>query len=210
MVLERGPMASVDMTAIPFRLWRPVPARRIVMGASILALVATLGVVLFTTLRTPLKDDVAWLLYIAGRWLTGQRLYIDLVEVNPPLIIWLSALPAMFAEWSGYAAKQVAVPFFSACILGVTWWNACLLRGSSPIFEDRLTTFALAGTVLLGVAGPELGQREHLLDEACRPAQIGAHVIDEAEPPQRGEEISLALQLAAELLCALVRSFCLA
>src|ERR1700730_12962911 len=51
--------------------------------------------------------------------------------------------------------------------------------------------------------------RDRLLDEACSPAQVGPHVIDVAEPPQRGEELSLALQLAAELLCALVYGFCL-
>ncbi|WP_456635655.1 hypothetical protein [Bradyrhizobium sp. USDA 10063] len=49
-----------------------------------------------------------------------------------------------------------------------------------------------------------------LLDKFCDLAQIGAHVIDVAEPLQRGGEITFALQLAAELLRALERRFCLA
>ncbi|MGH7526003.1 MAG: hypothetical protein ACREMX_04805, partial [Gemmatimonadales bacterium] len=42
--------------------------------------------------------DTAWLLYAAERWLDGARLYVDLVEVNPPLIIWLNAIPVLVAR----------------------------------------------------------------------------------------------------------------
>ena len=58
-------------------------------------LLSVTAAVLFVALRSPLKDDIAWLLYVARRWLNGRELYIDLVEVNPPLIIWISAVPEM-------------------------------------------------------------------------------------------------------------------
>ena len=45
-------------------------------------LLVTLAFVLATSMLSPLKDDVAWLLYVARKWLSGQRLYEDLVEVN--------------------------------------------------------------------------------------------------------------------------------
>src|SRR5258705_7270887 len=55
-----------------------------------------------------------------------------------------------------------------------------------------------------------LRQRKRLVDEARGPAQAGANVIDVAESPQSQQEIRLALQFAAEFLCTLVCSFCLA
>jgi hypothetical protein len=160
---------SVPMTATLAGPAAPTLPGRLVTICSLLALLSTAAVVLVAALGSPLKDDVAWLLYVAGQWLGGQRLYIDLVEINPPLIVWLSAIPAWLADWAGLAPKSVALPLFGVCILGASWWTACLLRDASPLFRDRFAVFALIGTVLLGVAGPELGQREHLLIAAWLP-----------------------------------------
>ncbi|MBV9656258.1 MAG: hypothetical protein JOZ42_17025 [Acetobacteraceae bacterium] len=168
---------------------------------SLLALLATLGLVLFTTLSTPLKDDVAWLLYMAGRWLDGQRLYVDLIEVNPPLIIWISAVPEWLTEWSGLSGKQVALPFFAALVLASAWGAANLLRPVAKLFENRLAVFSLAGTVLIGLAGPELGQREHLLMAAMLPYLcIFARSLDRV--PTRAWA-SIAAGVLAGLGCAL-------
>lgn len=43
------------------------------------------------------NPDTAWLIYAAKRLAEGQKLYVDIMETNPPLIIWLS-LPAV---WMG-------------------------------------------------------------------------------------------------------------
>jgi hypothetical protein len=40
--------------------------------------------------RRPLNPDVAWYLNSAERVLGGERLYTDILEINPPLIVWLS------------------------------------------------------------------------------------------------------------------------
>ena len=61
--------------------------RRAVSAASTALLMLTFGIILFMVLRSPLKDDIAWLLYVARRWMAGRELYVDVVEVNPPLII---------------------------------------------------------------------------------------------------------------------------
>ena len=166
-----GQCGRIDdtMTATVARPVRPVSTGRIVAAACLAALLATTGIVLFAALRTPLKDDVAWLLYIAGRWLAGQRLYVDLIEVNPPLIVWISAVPEWLAEWSGLPGKEIALPLFAAGVLGAAWISAVLLRRLALLFENRLAVFSIAGMALIGVAGPELGQREHLLIAAMLP-----------------------------------------
>jgi hypothetical protein len=136
---------------------------------SVLLLAMALGIVLFTTLRSPLKDDVAWLLYVARNWLAGRELYVDVVEVNPPLIIWISAIPIRVASWLGIDPQFPAMACFIAAVLGCAWWTASLLRGYSKLFADRLTVFGVLGTVLLVVPAGDLGQREHLLVAAILP-----------------------------------------
>ena len=153
------------------RALRPAPsfARAAITATSLLLLLAVLAIVLFTMLRSPLKDDVAWLLYVARRWMAGRELYVDVVEVNPPLIVWISAIPIWIASALGIDAQLTAIPFFVIAVLACAWWTASLLHGSGRLFEDRLPVFATIGTVLLVVPAGDLGQREHLLVAAILP-----------------------------------------
>ena len=74
--------------------------RRFAVNAiSLFLLLAATAIVMFAALRSPLKDDIAWLLYVAHRWLAGRELYVDVIEVNPPLIVWISAIPLTVARW---------------------------------------------------------------------------------------------------------------
>jgi hypothetical protein len=142
---------------------------RLLRVASLLALAVALAVVLVTTLRAPLKDDIAWLLYVAGQWLAGRQLYVDLVEVNPPLIVWLCAVPVRLAQALGVAPQWVAMPMFCASVLLCAWWTAGLLRRQGGPFADRAVVFAVVGGALLLIPGGEFGQREHLLVAAALP-----------------------------------------
>ena len=137
--------------------------------ASILLLCAALSVVLFAVMRTPLKDDIAWLLYVARRWMAGRALYVDVVEINPPLIVWLSAVPIQIGAWFNLDPQRIAMPFFIASVMGCAWWTAVLLRARGGLFADRLPVFAVIGSVLLVVPAGDLGQREHLLVAAILP-----------------------------------------
>ncbi|HWX47387.1 MAG TPA: hypothetical protein VNZ61_04975 [Roseomonas sp.] len=123
----------------------------------------TVAMVLFALLRTPMKDDLAWLLWVARQWLRGEELYVDIVEVNPPLIVWINAVPVMLGDLLGLAAKQVALPLFAAAALGSAWSSARLLQGVGPVFARPVPVFAAIACVLLVTPGVEFGQREHLL-----------------------------------------------
>lgn len=160
---------AVMMSNSQTLLRRSEAARSLLTLASVLILLAVLGVVLFASLRSPLKDDIAWLLYVARRWMAGRELYVDVVEVNPPLIIWLSAIPIQLANWLRVDGQLTAVPCFIALLLGCSWWTAGLLRGTTWLHAERLAAFAAIGTVLLAVPGAELGQREHLLAASMLP-----------------------------------------
>lgn len=131
--------------------------------ASMTAVSLTLAVVLTVTIASPLKDDIAWLLHVAQAALHGSRLYTDIIEVNPPMIIWISAIPVALADAIGTPVKILAVLFFAAAILAPAWWSTTILSGYSRVFKHRAAIFGAAAIVLLTVPGVELGQREHLL-----------------------------------------------
>ncbi|KAA2214855.1 hypothetical protein [Teichococcus oryzae] len=123
----------------------------------------TAGVVMFTLLRAPMKDDLAWLIWVARQWLRGEELYVDIVEVNPPLIVWISAIPVLLADALGVTAKQVAIPLFGGAAMLSAWVSARLLQGVSPVFRNPVPVFTCIACVLLLMPGVEFGQREHLL-----------------------------------------------
>ena len=164
--------------------------------------------VLTTVIRSPLKDDVAWLLWVAKKWLAGRELYVDLVEVNPPLVIWLYAIPAAIAGWLDLAPKLASTMFFAAILLGSSWWTASLLQGRAPLLERRVPVFSLIGTLLLVLPGVEFGQREHLLAAVVLPyiALFVRALEGEREPLFQ----AAAAGAIAALGCAMKPSYALA
>jgi hypothetical protein len=159
------------MTPVFTPALRPVhlSSRPLASAISLMLLLSVLGVVLFLAMSAPLKDDIAWLLYVARRWLAGRELYIDVVEVNPPLIIWISAVPLELARWLDIDARFVALPVFITAVLGCAWWAAGLLRAHGGLCADRIPVFAAIGSALLILPAGDLGQREHLLVAAFLP-----------------------------------------
>ncbi len=191
------------MSQTPIPAIRPaaVAARSLVTAASLALLLSALAVVLFSLLRSPLKDDVAWLLYVAHRWLAGRELYVDVVEINPPLIIWISAIPIRLAGWLGVTPKFIAMPYFIGIVLACAWWTATILRRSGGLFADRIPVFAAIGTVLLVVPAGDLGQREHLLVAAVLPyLALFARSLDGERPDRTA---AIAAGVLAGLGCAL-------
>lgn len=174
---------------------------RVTSVISMLGLLLVLSGVLFMSVRSPLKDDIAWLLYVARRWVGGRELYRDLVEVNPPLIIWLSAIPAELARWLNVAPQYVAMPLFIGVVEAFAWWAASLLRKEGRLFASRLPVFAIIGSAVLVLAGADQGQREHLLVAAFLPYLVLFHRSLAGDKPHW--TASVAAGGLAGLFCAL-------
>ena len=171
-------------------------------------LAVALVFVLTTVIRSPLKDDVAWLLWVSRKWLEGRELYIDLVEVNPPLVIWLYAIPAAIAMGLQIAPKFASTLFFAAILLGSAWWTATLLQGRAPLLERRTPVFSLIATLLLVLPGVEFGQREHLLTAVVLPyIALFVRALEGEREPKRQAAIAGCI---AALGCAMKPSYGLA
>ena len=88
------------------------------------ACAALFGLAVADLSHKPFNHDVAWLLLMAERWLDGARLYVDVIDVNPPLIVYLSALIVAAARALGASLHAV----LSAAVLGTVLCSAALVN----------------------------------------------------------------------------------
>ena len=73
-------------------------------------LVALFGVAVWLALcwHGPITNDVTWQLWIGRRLKAGATLYVDVMEINPPLWFWLAAaIEAGVAVWALAAPDAV-------------------------------------------------------------------------------------------------------
>ena len=111
------------------------------------------------------RSDIAFLLYAARRVLDGARMYVDVVEINPPLIVVLN-LPAVFlGRVLGVSDILVYRALVAAALLGalaLADWSLRWILGPGGDRLRRLLVLVLA-FALFPAAGNNFGQREHLL-----------------------------------------------
>ena len=120
-------------------------------------------------LSPPLNHDAAAVLGFAERWLAGEGLYTDLIDVNPPLIFILNALPAALAAHApigAVAALQLCLLALCAFSVLLAWCLVPRDAGAPPIGTACL--IAALPVLTLG-AGYEFAQREHIMVVAALP-----------------------------------------
>ena len=147
--------------------------------------------------------DQIWFLLMAKRWLGGATLYgPEIFDSNPPLVVWLSALPV----WLGHLLSLPATTCGKTLIL-LTWVGAGTLAGRllSRVWrpftagESPALLFAFT-TIFLVIPARDLGQRDALTALLVLPYVLAAAARD-------GLKLGLVLRFTAALLAAL--GFCL-
>ncbi len=110
-----------------------------------------------------LSHDDSWYLIATRKFLEGQRLYVDIMEVNPPLNFYLTAPALLFADATGLGDTVAYVLQVSALCALSGLWLVRLLRQSNLDKGAALAILlpALAGLFVLPIG--EFAQREHLL-----------------------------------------------
>lgn len=142
-------------------------------------------------LSPPLNHDVAAVLDFSQRWLTGERLYADLIDVNPPLIFMLTLIPAWIASVTPFGA----IAAVQACVIAygmACWWLTLRVRdrgGEGPV--ERAFLDVLPALFLLA-AGYDFGQREHLMAVGALPYLLcAARRAAGARPPHSRFAVAL-------------------
>jgi hypothetical protein len=108
----------------------------------------------------PLDCDVSWLITVNEKMLAGQRLYVDLIEVNPPASVWLYTPAVWIAQQLKLRPEAVIVAAFIAAALascGVTLRISERLRHPpNPLILTAVLSFV---TLVLPLG--TFAQREH-------------------------------------------------
>lgn len=110
------------------------------------------------------NHDSAWFLYGTGEWLDGARLYVDLVETNPPMVFYLHLPPVLLSRIAGLGL----MPAFAIANLLLVLLSFLLCvhitgpaRAERPWFWGTLLAGALATSLVVPMES--FGQREHLV-----------------------------------------------
>jgi hypothetical protein len=97
--------------------------------------------------------------------LQGAVPFLDVYDTNPPLIMYLSTIPAGIAQVLG----APIIPVFLLCVLALVLWSAgvtCRLLSSTPSVprsQVYAIPLALMAVSLVLLATWDYGQREHLI-----------------------------------------------
>jgi len=148
-----------------------------------------------TVLFPPLNHDVAAILNFSERWLAGEALYRDLIDVNPPLIFVLTLLPAAIGAWTPLDGPQ-SLLLCMLVLCGIVWRMTVLLRRGRAEGPVEAAMLSAAIPLVLFVVGYDFAQREHLMGVVAIPYAILAARRAEGLPTGRGLALGTALLAA--------------
>jgi len=146
----------------------------------------------------PLNHDVAVILAISGRWFGGERMYVDMIDVNPPLIFMLTLIPAALSRLLSMQDTQALV----LCVLALALWGVVVswrlfptLTGADAANARSQNLIFLPLVLFLAVVypGEMFAQREHLMLLAAVPYVMLAAARHDGVAVPRGRMLAIAL-----------------
>jgi hypothetical protein len=161
--------------------------RAIAVATTIAAVV--LGLLMVFT--RPITGDVGWFLHMAELVVNGRRLYVDVIEVNPPLIVWLS-IPVILAERLSGVSQVLAFQVFVAT--GAVVSLAAAYRTASGMMARRYAdVFAAALAIgLFVLPASHWGQREHVFVLLATPYLVGVAAFARDRGPLADRDVAAA------------------
>lgn len=155
----------------------------------------------------PLDADVSWLITVCERVVSGNRLYVDILEVNPPASVWMY-MPAVWLAHAFGARPEamVVATFIGAALLSV--YATVRLTQRSADSPDPASLALVLAIISLVLPMALFAQREHAAMLLAFPVIAALTVIAEGKPLRRSVEI--ACGVAAGLLVVIKPYFLLA
>jgi len=128
--------------------------------APVAALFAAFAAIAIQSLWIPLDADVSWLITVCERVLSGDRLYVDILELNPPASVWLYMPFVWLARAIGVRPEAAVAGAFVAGGLASAFATLRIARLLD--FTLKLPWLAIALPVITLVLPMALfAQREH-------------------------------------------------
>ncbi len=113
--------------------------------------------------NTVLGTDVSWYITICERLLAGDRLYVDIIEVNPPFSVWMY-LPAVIAAKALSVTPETTVRAMPVLAAAGSLWLTRHIIARTELLRLPLPWWAggMVAAALLLAPGHEIAQREHI------------------------------------------------
>lgn len=113
-----------------------------------------------------LNHDVAQYLSAGQKIAEGGLPYVDIIDTNPPAILYLSAVPAFAAQILHLSLAKTGLLYWAAIVLGTIGFITWLTRRAFPRMGHEEILF-IAGiwvtTSILVYAHRDFAQRDHLI-----------------------------------------------
>ncbi len=142
-----------------------MPYSRKMIGVSALIL---LGMSAWVHVHLAIMGDKGWLLFAAREWLGGKKLYVDIFEVNPPLILWIYAVPIWVSMHVPFLTDYAALGIMGLIASVMTLLLCLPLMARHPAFAgDRakqgVFALLLAGIFIFITSPMFFFDRDHIL-----------------------------------------------
>ncbi len=178
------------MTRSPRISWRAAAEQR-GLYVALLAGIAALG--LAAEFIAPPGADNAYLLYTAGRVLDGAKLYVDIVEINPPLIVAFNFPPVLLARLTGLSDLVVFRLGVGLLLMGSIFLAQPALRRICGGAAGRRALSLVLAFALFVLPAETFGEREHLMLALILPylLTIVARVMGESIPVRYAHAVGI-------------------
>ena len=142
----------------------------------------------------PINHDEAYLMALAGRLLDGGQFGKDIMDMNPPHVWWISAMPVWLARQTGLRLDVVASLYtVTMAVLSV----AAIARLTATVGLGRIPRnlfLVFTALLVLFIPGYDFGQREHWMVLLTLPYIVarGCRLNNSEISPTTGAAIGLA------------------
>ena len=136
--------------------------------SAVCVLIASLAVYLSLAV-VPSNVDVSWLLTVGDRVLSGERLYVDIAEGNPPFSTWLYMPFLVLERLTGLAAEIWVSVGMAGLAIGSVWFSARILVRADESLRKFVWTVPVAVFAVLFLFPLDFGQREQIAVIAILP-----------------------------------------
>ena len=174
---------------------------------AIMAVIVAAVAIAIQSLWIPIDADVSWLITVCERMLSGDRLYVDIFEVNPPASVWLYLPLVWLAKVGGLRAEAaVAAAFVAAGLASV----AATVRLASRLDDAPRPAWLAPALAFIALVLPMalFAQREHAALLLAFPVLTALAIVGQGS--SLGRPALLASGFAAGLIIAIKPPFLLA
>ncbi|MBB4633782.1 GtrA family protein [Sphingosinicella soli] len=112
----------------------------------------------------PFNHDTSWYLVATEKFLNGARLYVDVIEINPPLAFYVTAPPIIVSELFGGGSTSAFLLYVTTLLfISLAWSGRIVAASEGLVHAERIVLFGGVILSLILLPIPFVGQREHLM-----------------------------------------------